>query len=447
MPFDRRHTAAAIVGLAGIAGAFVLVPDPPPVLTVATEPGEAAYTSIQEAVDALGPRGGTVEVQEGRYAERVVLDGRRGVSLRARTGDHVVLDASGLTPPEGMSGVVEVRDGGLVDVVGLELTGYRAGGDETDGGDKVSVPVGLLVTGSVEGLTVEGLTVQGIRAAVDGGTDEGTGAAYGVAVIGDDRGDTATEVVLTGSEVRDLALGTGGAILVDGNVRGWEVTGNRVHDVDGAGIRVTGHGTTIAGDLSGDSTDRPRDGIVSGNSVLDVSAAANAAYGPEGCLCAAGISVDGAQDVTLSDNTVERADIALEVVAREAEGSTEGVEAVDNILHDSRSVAMTIGQVSAADQGSVSRILLRGNRLRGTPAEAMVMLGARLTDVRFSSNEIVVTEPGPVLLDLAAWGPVLDHNVYVATEPIFRLGEREVTELRAWQLLTRQDTVSSVRVP
>lgn len=444
MAFDRRHTAAAIVGLAGIAGAFVLVPDPLPVLTVAAAPGESAYTSIQEAVDALGPRGGTVEVQEGTYAERVVLDGRRGVSLRARTGDRVVIDASGITPPEGTSGVIEVHDGGLVEIAGLELTGYRApGGGEED----EAVPVGLLVTGNVEGLTVEDLTVHDISAGLDEEAGDRTGEAYGLAVLGDDPGDQAIEVVITGTAVRDLTLGSGAGILVDGNVSGWEVTGSRVHDVDGVGVRVTGHGTTVGGDLSGDPTYRPRNGIVAGNSVLDVSGRGNVAYGPEGCLCAAAISIDGALGVALSDNSVERADVGIEIVAREPEGSTEGVEAVENSLLESRSAGIVVGGAEGADHGSVSRLLLRGNQLRGAPTEAMVRLGTRLTDVRFSSNELDLTRPGPVLLDLAERGPVLDLNVYVAAEPVFRLGQREVTELRAWQLLTRQDAMSTVRVP
>lgn len=452
MAFDRRHTAAAIIGVLGIAGAFVLVPDPPPVLTVAPEPGEAAYTSIQEAVDALGPRGGTVEVLKGSYAERVVIDGRRGVSLRARTGDRVVLDASGIEPGAGLSGVVEVRGGSMVEVAGLELTGYRA----QAGGEPDAVPSGLLVTGSVEGLTVEGVTVHGIGADDDPATREAEGEAYGIAVLGGAAGPATAEVVISGSTVHDLDLGTGGAIVVGGDVRGWEVTGNRVHDVDHVGIMVGG-GTASA---------RPRDGLVNGNTVQDVTAAdpANSALGPDGCLCAPGLRVDGALDVTLSDNTVERADIGLEVVAPEVGRVTEGIDVVENVLRDSRSVGMTVGepggadgatpeagqddgQVPDEDAGTVSRVLLRGNSLRGAPEQAMVELGSGLSDVRFSSNEVEVSRVGPVLIGLAARGPVLDHNRYVAAEPVLRLGERAVTELRAWQLLTRQDVASSLRVP
>ena len=51
------------------------------------------------------------------------------------------------------------------------------------------------------------------------------------------------------------------------------------------------------------------------------------------------------------------------------------------------------------------------------------------------------------LVELAEEGPALDHNSYVAPSPVFRLGEREVGELRPWQLLTGEESVSSLRSP
>ena len=436
MPLDRRHTAAAIVGVVGIAGAFLLVPDTPEVVTVSPEPGEAAYTSIQDAVDSLGPRGGTVEVHEGTYAERLVLDGRRGVSVQARSGDRVVLDGTGMDPADGLSGVVEIRGGGLVEVVGLEVTGYRS--DRSD-----AVPAGLLVSGSVEGLRVEGLVVRDLGVGADGGT--GT-VAHGIAVVGHEVREATTDLVITGAHLSDLTLGEGAGILVDGNVMGWEVTNNRVHRVDHDGIEVSGPRATDAGAPDALPGRQPRNGLLSGNSVVDVSGTGNSAYGPEGCTCAAGISVDGGLDLTLTDNTVERADVGIAVRAEKAGDTTEGLDLLENVVQDARHAAVVIG-ADDPDKGAVSRVLARGNELRGRDTDVMVVLGHLLSDVRFSSNDIVVSDPGPVLLQLAGRGPALDHNSYVAPEPVFRLGEREVSELRAWQLLTREDSVSSLRSP
>ncbi|WP_134773328.1 hypothetical protein [Ornithinimicrobium flavum] len=434
MRLGRRHTAAVIVGVAGLAGAFLLVPDAPEVVTVSPVPGEAAYTSVQEAVDSLGPRGGTVEVHEGTYAERLVLDGRRGVSVQARTGDRVVLDATGTEPPEGLSGVVEVRGGGLVELVGLELRGYRT---ERTG----AVPVGLLVTGSVEGLTVEDLVVREL------GTTAGAGSqAHGVAVVGDELREATTDLVLTGAYLSNLSLGEGAGILVDGNVMGWEVTRNRVHQVDHDGIRVSAPDAAPDASAEDPPVPRPRDGLLTGNSVVDVAGATNLAYGPEGCVCAAGLSIAGGLDLTLTDNTVSRADVGIEVRGDGTTGTTEGLDVLENVVEDARHAAMVIG-ADEAGEGAVTRVLARGNHLRGATTEVMVLLGHGLADTRFSSNDVVVAEPGPVLVQLAGTGPALDHNSYVAPSPVFRLGQREVGELRAWQLLTGEESVSSLRSP
>lgn len=450
MALSRRWTAAAIVGVAGIAGAFLIVPEPPEVVTVSPEPGEAAYTSIQEAVDSLGERGGAVEVRGGRYEERVVLDHLRGVSLRARTGDEVVLDASGLTPPPGRSGVVEVRGGSLIEVIGLELTGYRSSTGE-------AVPVGLLSTGDVDGLRVEDVQVHDIGTTVEDPTSEQS-SAHGIAVVGDAAGST-TNVLVSRAEVWDLDLGTGAGITVSGNVAGWEVTESHVHGVDHHGIEASGWDPVVPEDRRLAASNRARSGIVTSTVVEDVSGRTNPAYGPEGCLCAAGIAVDGAFEVTVRDNTVEHADVGVLVVAEDQDGDTEGVDVVDNELLGPRAAAVLVGAVQAdattttgtgTGTGAVSRVLVRGNSVveaEGGGAQALVRLGDGLSDVRVSSNDLTLQGPGGVLVHSDARGPVLDHNRYVADEPRFALGQREATDLRAWQLLARQDTSSTVRAP
>lgn len=428
MALSKRWTAAAVVGVLGIAGAFVIVPDPPPVVTVSPEAGEAAYTSIQEAVDSLPAGGGTVEVLEGRYAERVVLDGLRRVAVRARTGDEVVLDASRLTPPEGRSGVVEVRGGSLIEVAGLQVTGYRSS-------DPAAVPVGVLSTGSVDGLTLSDLQVHGIGTSLEDGVGA-EGAAHGIAVVGDGAG-AADDVLISSVEVFGLDLGTGHAVTVTGDIVGWEVSKSHVHGVDNVGVAAT---------------DGARAGTIHSNVVEDVSGATNPAHGPEGCACAGAIEVDGAVEITVRDNTVQRTDLGVTVVASDPEGGgTEGVDVVDNEIIEPRASGLVVGGEPGAG-GPVSRVLVRGNRVLGTQdagpeSPPLVRLAAGLSDVRVSSNEVIAQAAAGVLLQMAARGPVLDHNHYTATEPRFLLGERELTDLRSWQLTTRQDPSSTVSEP
>ena len=63
--------------------------------------------TVQVGVNWLGPRGGVVELADGTYArQRVMLRDRDHVTVRAAAGAEPVLDATGLTPPDGESALV-----------------------------------------------------------------------------------------------------------------------------------------------------------------------------------------------------------------------------------------------------------------------------------------------------------------------------------------------------
>lgn len=435
MALSRRWTAATVVLVAGIAGAFVIVPDPPQVLTVSPEQGAADHTSIQAAVDALGPRGGTVEVQAGRYAERVVLEDRRGVSVRARTGDQVVLDGSGLTPPDGLSGLLEVRGGARVLVAGLELTGYRS----STGG---AVPAGVVVRGGVDGVTVQDVDVHGIGAGVPQGAGEAR--AYGVVVRGDER-RAMTDLLVTGATVHDLTLGVGAAVSVSGNVADWEVSDNEINRVDHTAISALGW-TEAEGGLAVDrDLTRARNGTIAGNAVADVTGGANPALGPEGCTCAAGIHVDGVLEVTVRENTVDGADSGILVGTDDDQKPTEGVDVLDNVVLGASAGSLSVGGLE--EGGRVDRVLVRGNTLEGAGALPLISLQARLADVRVTNNTVTRTAGGGPLVQTQGAAVVLDYNSYVAEHPLFLEGERELTSLRDWRLRTRQDGDSTLEAP
>ena len=290
------------------------------------------------------------------------------------------------------------------------------------------------------------LVVHDIGASVDD-PSAAQANAHGIAVYGDDPLDATTDLIISDSEVYDLTLGASEAVVVNGNVDGWEILDNSIHDIDNVGIDAIGWEETIAGDLRFGPTNRARSGVISGNQVSDVSAGNNPAYGPDGCVCAGGIYLDGSLGVDVRDNTVERADIGIEVGAEHPDGGTEGIDVVANTVVDARLAAIAVG-AGEPDQGPVSRVLVRGNVLHGEQTESLVLLQHALSDVRVSSNELTFAEPGGTLVQVDSQGAVvLDHNQYVAPEPRFVLRGREFSELRAWQLATRQDPNSALRVP
>ena len=56
------------------------------------------------------PRGGRVELRGGTYHQRVHLVGVRGITLAPYRREHPILSGAGLTPPTGLTALVEIAD-------------------------------------------------------------------------------------------------------------------------------------------------------------------------------------------------------------------------------------------------------------------------------------------------------------------------------------------------
>jgi hypothetical protein len=469
----RGRRAGVLVLLAAIvAGCSAGSAGSPPVSAAPVAPGSAVYVSPtgsdaapgtkdaplrtpQRAVDRLPAAGGTVELQGGTYRRtRIVLDGRSGVTVRAAAGAHVVLDAAGLVPPDGLSGLVEISDSSSVTVQGLELTGYR-----TASTDKT--PVGIYLTGSGAHLTLRANHVH------DLGNDNATRAssdinAHGIAVYGTSADAALTDVRIVGNEVDHLRLGASEAVVVNGNVDGWSITSNRVHDNDNIGIDAIGYEETIGGADRYTDVNRARHGVIDGNSVSAISSQGNPAYAEDDgyCRCADGIYVDGATDVVISANTVTRSDIGIEVAAEDPRGKTNAVRVTGNAVTSSAYVGLAIGGYDPG-RGEAYDVTVSGNRLTGNNTlrngAAQLLLQSKVHAATITDNTITATTGDATLVErVETTGPpaqnagvVLDRNRYQA--PVSETGVRfvwlgrPITGFAAWQQASRQDRASSFR--
>ena len=136
----------AATSLVGVSTATTYAAPGPTTIYVAPDGSDAGigsesdpFATFQHAVDALGKKGGTVLARGGTYNQRIVLRHRDHVTVAAYPGERPVLDLSGTVPPNGTSGVVEIRNGSDLVVRGLEITGYR-----TTSQDRV--PIGIYVS-------------------------------------------------------------------------------------------------------------------------------------------------------------------------------------------------------------------------------------------------------------------------------------------------------------
>jgi len=211
---------------------------------------------------------------------------------------------------------------------------------------------------AVEGLEIEGGThgvyYQSTREAeqpltdvrISGCTVHGVRGTHGICVYA--RNDLAPVQNLTieDCEVYDCDCGDSESMVLNGNVDGFVIKNNVIHDTNNIGIDMIGFEGT-AKHPDGDSNinvyevDMARNGICTGNVIYDISTEGNRAYLEDGeyDLCAGGIYVDGGQNIEISDNFIFNCDIGLEVATEHNPDDNElfrvsGVHVHDNVIAD-----------------------------------------------------------------------------------------------------------------
>jgi hypothetical protein len=144
-------------------------------------------------------------------------------------------------------------------------------------------------------------------------------------------------------------------MAINGNVRSFRVTGNYVHDVDNIGIDAIGY----EGTSTNTAVDRARLGRIDHNIVVNVDTHDNPSYTDPS---AGGIYVDGGADITIDGNSVDHADIGIEVASEHPGRSTERVKVLNNFVAFSRIGGIFIGGFNAG-RGSAFGCVIANNTL------------------------------------------------------------------------------------
>lgn len=350
--------------------------------------------TVAEAVSRL-PDGGRIQLRGGTYHQRVRLVDVTGITVEPYRSERPVLSGAGLTPT-GTSALVEIADSRSVTVRGLDLKGYYS--DELD-----VVPIGIWVHGHGRQITVSDNRVHHL-----GNTNGTLGSydinAHGIAVYGDDPAAAIKRLTITGNRVHHLQLGASESVVVNGNVRHWAITKNKIHDNNNIGIDAIGYESTLTGPARWTNKNRARDGVIARNVVKRIKSAGNPAYWEDGewCNCADGIYVDGGTRIRIAKNVVRHNDIGVEIAAENARGSADHVTVVGNKI-----------------TGSLFTGLATGGYCNGAEDCGGERTG-RSHDNRFVRNHLRgnnrADDGSPeILIQYYAWGNVFAHNHVAVT--------------------------------
>lgn len=360
--------------------------------------------------------GDTVFVRTGVYKELVTFpaSGTAGspITLRAYCDEHPVIDATGLSGGASRPALVSIVDRSHVVVDGFEMRNLAGSGN--------SFPAGIWVRGSVSDVVIRNNEVHHITAP-NGGKDTG---AHGIAVYGE-KTTPSEDIHLENNRLHDLVLGPSEAMVVNGNVRNFEVMGNTVHDVNNIAFDFIGFEPDVCAACSQadvadvDNVNRVRDGLVRGNTAFNMTTATNPAYGGE--KAAACYYVDGGAAITIERNVAHDCDLGVELASEHYQRATRAVIVRDNFLYDNDVTGIATGGYDPGmgpGGGSAEACWIVNNTIvnssRNGWADAGVFLQNRNVGNHFENNIVVATTGSSTVADGGAknTGNVIDYNVY-----------------------------------
>ena len=302
---------------------------------------DAPFATVSGAIGEIPIAEGTqIVVHEGTYAPFTITTNASGtaadpVIIKAADGadgyEHVVIEAPKGKYQSGEDGMEEAACIHMVNVSGIELQGI-----ETSGGT-----CGILYESSHEqgDSPLENVSI------IECNIHDVVGA-HGIAVYAGNDMAPVKDLTVSGCEVHDCLCGDSESLVLNGNVEGFAITGNVIHDNNNIGIDMIGfEGTAMHNE--GGGFDNPydadfvRNGECHDNIVYNISAEGNPAYYEDGeyDLCADGIYVDGGQDIDIFNNFVFNCDIGLEVATEHSPADNDlfkvsGIKVHDNVVAD-----------------------------------------------------------------------------------------------------------------
>jgi hypothetical protein len=364
---------------------------------------ESPWRTIQQAAETVPP-GSTVYVRAGIYHERVSVDvsgtaAAGPVVIRNAPGEHPILDGTGLAVPTDFHGLFSIDARSYVTIRGFEIRNYRTSEAGHD-------PVGIFVNGASDHISILDNRVHDIETNVQARSG---GDAHGIAVYGTDSDHPIDGVVISGNEVYDCKLGSSESVVVNGNVQGFSVTNNTVHDNDNIGIDVIGY----EGKASDPSVDVARDGVVSRNLVYNIDSYGNPAYGND--RSANGIYVDGGRDVIVERNVIHDVNIGMEFASEHAGRSTSYVTARNNLVYDSSVIGLAIGGYDPKRGNTEHCTIVNNTFYQDRGVELLVQFNTR--DNVIENNIVVADSHRQFLQNIYREnsGNVLDDNLYFAS--------------------------------
>ena len=306
-------------------------------LTLAT-----AWKTIQKSFDAA-VAGSTVMIKGGTYYEQLAVhvSGTAGnpVTFTNYNNEQVIIDGSKNTGTT----ILTITDRKFLIFRNLTVQNITKN-------NAVGILVSANKTGGVSDLTFRNVVLKNINWTSNASTIPNSNQnsqpfiAFG---YGTAQANAITNLVIDSCEFSNNITGFSEALSLDGNIDGFTITNNKVHDNMNIGIAAIGH----YGVSSNSQLDQARNGLIRGNLCYNnISDYATSA----------GIYVDGGKDIKIDRNKTYQNGYGIEV-GHEENGTASNITVTNNLIYLNEVTGLAIGGYDGGTTGQVVNCIIRNN--------------------------------------------------------------------------------------
>jgi parallel beta-helix repeat protein len=352
----------------------------------------APWKTIQKAANTA-TAGNIICARAGAYAELITINvsgSETGgyITFQNYPGEQVLLDGSSLTAPEGWGAMIRIDNREYIIIKGFEIANYKTSQPN-------HIPIGILISEAGNHIELRGNIVHNIETNYGGMYG---GDAHGIAVYGT---SALSNIIIDNNQLYNLKLGSSEALVVNGNVNGFEITNNIIHDNNNIGIDAIGFEGTAP------SNDQARNGLIKGNTVYNINSFDNPAYG--NTRSASCIYVDGGTQIIVENNTAHHCNVGVELASEHQGKSTSYITLRNNLIYSNTQAGIGIGgydtQRGSTDNSAIINNTLYNNATQGDwGAELYVQYNTRNNIIQ---NNIISNPAGRFIEN---WSAVMSNN-------------------------------------
>ena len=280
--------------------------------------------------------GDTLIIMTGIYNEKVIVP-VSGVIIKNYSGQQPLLDGTGLTYANAM---IEIANQSDVTIEGLEI----ANNIQLDA-------QGILVSGNCQNITIRNNIIHDIHFSSDPNAPANENTNSQPLIVYGTETTAISGLTITGNEIYNCRPGYSEALSLDGNIDGFEISNNLIHDITNIGIVAVGHYQVCPDPL----LDQPRNGVIKNNRTYNC----RSPYAASG-----GIYVDGAKDIVIENNITYQNDYGVEVGCEITGSSASNVTVKNNLIYNNRITGVALGGYDyPSGSGKVESCTINNNTL------------------------------------------------------------------------------------